>query len=70
MSVCGLYVSHVGEGGRGFRGENNQGRAREGGGGGGGAVVAGGESGRGGICTVCKNNDGGVRSPWIIVVNK
>ena len=40
------------------------------GGGGGRIVVAGGEAGRGGICTVCKTNDGGVRSPWIIVVNK
>ena len=27
MSVCGLYVSHVGGGGRGCRGENNTSRA-------------------------------------------
>ena len=32
--------------------------------------VAGEEAGWGGICNVCKTNDGGVRSPWIIVVNK
>ena len=32
--------------------------------------VAGGEAGRGDICNVCKTNDGGVRSPGIIVVNK
>ena len=33
-------------------------------------MVVGGEGGRGGICNVCKTIDGGVRSPWIIVVNK
>ena len=33
-------------------------------------MVAGGEAGRGGICNVIKTIDEGVRSPWIIVVNK
>ena len=64
MSVCGLYVSHVEEGEGVLEGEIIQvelcGRIE----------VAGGEAGRGGICNVCKSNDGGVRSPWIIVVNK
>ena len=33
-------------------------------------MVVGGEAGRRGICNVCKTIDEGVRSPWIIMMNK
>ena len=57
MSVCGLYVSHVGYG----KGVVEGGASW---------LRVGRQVGEVYICNVCKTIDEDVRSPWIIVVNK